>query len=160
MKSEGDSFLGGGRARNICAQQGMGSDQQALVVQPNERWLPMTAFRPGSDLLRAHCACLLLQGEARPVSILIYPPPLSTRPHLGPSVHFVFRDPPVSSSPAITFLTTSVTRSAFYSSPLETRLFIVAPLCRTFSKAACGAQRGATEGLALSVLLSDFRFVT
>jgi len=53
-------------------------------------------------------------------------------------VYFGFRDTPVSSSPAITFLATSVARSASYNSPLETRPFIVAPLCRTFGRAACG----------------------
>jgi hypothetical protein len=95
-------------------------------------------------LHRAHCACLLLQGEAKALSISIYPQPLSTRPHLGPFSPLRFRDTPVSSSPAITF------RSAYYNSPLETRLYIVAPLCRTFLQAGLWAQADVTEGLALS----------
>jgi hypothetical protein len=61
------------------------AQHQQPPLQANRRsnGSPMTAFEPGSDLHRAQCACLLLQGEARPVTISIYPQPLSTRPHLG-----------------------------------------------------------------------------
>jgi hypothetical protein len=64
-------------ARNICAQQGTDSDGPTPTApssgKPTIDGSPMTAFEPGSDLHRAQCACLHLQGEARPVTISIYP---------------------------------------------------------------------------------------
>ena len=66
------------RGRLVIAQH-----QAPSLSNPMGDGSPMTALEPGSDFHRAQCACLLLQGEAKSLSISIYPQPPVNTPSFG-----------------------------------------------------------------------------